>query len=113
MQLSWPAWILVICAVASLVFVIAGVVIALRANARFNRHVAATAAFAQSIVDVERLNSVVRRLEADDISLALLADRVDAAGARINAALNDLRLPQAMLAVRTANAAIRLLLSGR
>ena len=55
----------------------------------------------------------MHRINTDlDQMLPLLA-RVKEAVASINASLQQLKMPRAVLALRTAGAAIRLLLSGR
>lgn len=102
-----------VCAVASLLFIIAGGAIAGVAAARLKHHQARTQEAAERLVDAKRVHAIVARLSAADVALAQLLDRAKAAVASIGASLEDLRLPQAMLALRAAGAAVRLLFSGR
>jgi hypothetical protein len=100
---------------AGLAVVLAGIgaVVAVRAAARTRRRLDEIAAAVPSLIDVERAQADVNRLAAAADTATLLLSRARAAIEELNEGLTQLRLPQAMLALRTAGAAIRLLFNGR
>jgi len=103
----------VIVAAVALLLVVTGLVIALIALGRFKRRVQATMAHLNGVFDRERAAGIAAQLQSSIDEVAPLLVRANAALARINRALSELRLPQAVVALRTAGAAIRLLTSGR
>lgn len=113
MHLTWPAWILVICLLASFVCAIVAASVAVLALARFSKHLKRTSNEAAALVDAKRLEMNIARITGLVDGVEPFVDRSRVAIASINAALGELRLPEAMLAVRTASATVRLLFSGR
>jgi hypothetical protein len=113
MYLTWPVWILVICVAASFACIVVGAIIAARAFARFSKHLDRTSSEAAGLVNAQRLQSNLVRITSLIDGIKPLGERSLGALGEINAALAELRLPQAALALRTAGAAVRLLFSGR
>ncbi len=101
------------CILVAVLLVIAGGVVALRAALHTKRRVEAIRDAAPGIVDVERAKADAERLRNAVDGIVPLLDRAKLAIDRINAGLRDLKLPQAIFALRTAGAAIRLLMNGR
>jgi hypothetical protein len=110
--MTWPAWVLVICAVASLVCVLYGVVRAAMAARVVKAH-ADRLKTAPLVTDAARAQTYVARINEDMAGIQALLERAQAAIAQINRGLADLRIPEAVAAVRTAGLAIRLLLNHR
>jgi len=113
MQFAWPAWILMICAVASFVCVAIGAAMAGIAFARFSKHLKRTQAEAEATFDVARTEAALARIDAAVEGIGPLIVRAQNALITIQVSLEELRLPEASLALRTAGAAVRFLFSGR
>jgi hypothetical protein len=113
MHLTWPAWILVICAVTSVACIVVGAIIAALAFAQFSKHLDRTSSKAEALVDAQRLEFNLARITHLIDGTEPLVERSLAAIGAINASLAEFRLPEAMLALRAARAAVRLLFSGR
>ena len=112
MTLAWPAWILVICAVIALVCVAYGALRAIAALRIVKKHSDALRA-SPLIARATGAQNDVNRIRADVVVIQSLVERSKYAIAEINQGFADLRIPQAVAAMRTANAAVRLLFSGR
>lgn len=110
--MTWPAWVLVICAVVSLACMLYGAVAAglaartVKVHADRVRALPLLADAAAAQVNVQRINDDLAQLDG-------LLLRATAAVRTINEALAQMRIPQAVAAARTAGAAIHLLFSGR
>lgn len=65
------------------------------------------------VADMKALETQAARINATLVKFSPLMQRANEAIARMNQGLRDLRLPQALAALRTAGAAIKLLLSFR
>ncbi|HVA26589.1 MAG TPA: hypothetical protein VNF68_00305 [Candidatus Baltobacteraceae bacterium] len=111
--MAWPAWILAICAATSLVCCAIATVIAGLAIVRVSKHVQATTHAFAEVADVSRTEANLARITAVIDAVDPLAARARAAVGSIRASLDAMRLPEAMLALRAARAAVRLLVSGR
>lgn len=96
-----------------ILFAIAGVIVAALAALRTKRRLDAVKARAATLLDVERMQLGMNRLQHAAEEAGPLVDRAKVAIDRINAGLRELKLPQAVFALQTAGAAIRLLLKGR
>jgi hypothetical protein len=112
-RLTWPAWVFVICVVASLTCTVVGATIAAIAFARLAKHLDRTSSEAATLVDAQRVERNLARINNFANGIQPLIERSFAALGSLNAALTEMRLPEAMLALRTARAAVRLLISGR
>ena len=110
--MTWPAWVLVICAAVSFACVLYGALRAALAARTVKMHVDRVQAFplladaAEARVSIQRINHDLARLDG------LLA-RANVAVRTLNEALAQMRIPEAVAAARAAGAAIRLLFSGR
>jgi hypothetical protein len=113
MHLTWPTWILMVCVVASLACVVAGATRAALAFARFSKHAKRTSDDAAAIVNSARLEANLASINQLSAGIEALVERARTALTSISVSLEELRLPQAMLALRAARAAVRLLISGR
>ncbi|MBV8638643.1 MAG: hypothetical protein JO322_11210 [Candidatus Eremiobacteraeota bacterium] len=106
--MAWPAWVLVICVVLALVLIAYGAVRAMSAARIVKNHVERMkaqpllAAFARAQSNMQQINEDVAALDA-------LLVRANAAIRTMNDGIAEMRIPQAVAAVRTAGAAIRLL----
>ncbi len=111
--MAWPAWIIAICVATSLVWCAIAAVIAGLAAARVSKHVRAITDAAAAIADVPRTEANLARIAAVSDAVDPLVARARTAVETIRASLDAMRLPEAMLALRAARAAVRLLGSGR
>ncbi|HET7813722.1 MAG TPA: hypothetical protein VFL13_05065 [Candidatus Baltobacteraceae bacterium] len=106
--MAWPAWVLVICVVVALVLMAYGALRAMTAARVVKNHVDRMKAqpligkLAKAQGDVQRINENVDAINA-------LLVRANAAIRTMNDAIGEMRLPEAVAAIRTAGAAIRLL----
>ena len=110
--MSWPAWVLVICAVLSVILIAYGALRAALAAKRVKDH---TDRIKASPLATNAASAAVygERINADLAQIDVLLARANAAISSINASIQQLRIPEAVAAVRTAGAAIRLLFNGR
>ncbi len=108
MQLSWSAWVLVICAIVSLVAILFGVVRAALAAAVVKRH-ADVLTSALPVGDLAELEAYMQRINGAVEGIRPLIARGQAAVQRIDRALRELRMPEAIAALRLAGASLRLL----
>ncbi|HET9030043.1 MAG TPA: hypothetical protein VFN49_07695 [Candidatus Aquilonibacter sp.] len=110
--MTWAVWVLLICAAVALVFVAYGAARAALAARVVKAHVDRVQS-ATVIADAAEAQVYAQRINDDLAQVEGLLARANAAIATINQGLHDLRIPEAIAALRTAGAAIRLLLSGR
>ena len=105
-----PGWILGACIVLAVVFTIAGIVAAALAGLRFKQRLDALkkTPLAHYIPEGQ---AYLHRIDTDLEQMKVLLETAKGAIDSINVALEALRMPQAILALRTARAAIRLLLA--
>ena len=108
--MAWPAWVLVICVVAALVCMSYGAISALRALQVVKKH-ADRMKSPPLVAEVAKAQANVARINADMTAIEALLVRANAAVRSINEGIADLRIPEAIAAIRTAGAAIRLLLN--
>jgi len=113
MTLAWPLWIVAICAVASFACIVIGLSVAGVAFARFSRHLDRTSEDGANLMDADRAEMSLARINNAFEQMPVFIERARHAIDSIRASLEALRLPEAMLALRTARAAVRLLFSGR
>lgn len=113
MYWTWPTWVLVICVAASFACMVVGALRAALALARLAKHLDRTSNEVATLVDAQRLESNLARMSNFANGVEALVARSRCAVNDITASLAEFRLPEAVLAVRTARAAVRLLLSGR
>lgn len=106
------AWVLTACIVLAIVLTVAGVLRAVLSALRVKRHVAAVSE-APFLGYAEEAQAYALRLNADLEEMAPLLARAKKALDSINDAVAEMRMPQAVFALRTASAALRLLFSGR
>lgn len=99
--------------IAGLLFALAGCIVAALAALRVKKRADALKAEAQAVVDVKAAQATALRLQTSLEAVGPLLDRAKAAIDEINTGLTEMKLPQAMAALRTAGAAIRLLASLR
>ena len=104
-----PTLILWIAVGVAVLFFLAGSVAAMLAAGRTARRLSELRAHS-ALIDAPALAARVERLNATLTHMPALLERAHAAIDRINTALRELRLPQAVAALRAAGAAIRLLL---
>jgi hypothetical protein len=110
--MTWAVWVLVICAAVSFACLLYGVIRAALAARAVKQHVDRLKATpladdaAKAAVYGRRIGAALPQIEA-------LLVRANAAISTISDALKELRIPEAVAALRTAGAAIRLLFSGR
>src|ERR1700722_15423017 len=106
MQLTWPSWVVVACAVASLACIVVGAIIVAVAFSRFSKHLDRTSEEAAALVDKQRLELNLARINNLIAGIEPLVERSFAALGTLNDALAELRLPEAMLALRAARASL-------
>ena len=108
--MTWAPWVLVICAAGALVCVLYGVIRAavaartVKAHADRLKELPVLAQAAQADVYAQRINDDVAQIDG-------LLVRANLAIQSINASIQKMRIPEAIAALRTAGAAIRLLAS--
>ena len=112
MHLAWPAWVLVICVVVALFCIAYGALRAMRAARVVKNHVERIKT-SPLVARVKQAELNVDRINVDVVAIDALLVRANAAIRTINEGIADLRIPEAILAVRTAGAAIRLLFNHR
>lgn len=112
MLAAWPAWVLGICVVAALVCVAYGALRLMRAAGIVKKHVNRMKAL-PVIGEAAKAERNVQRINADMAAIDELLVRANAAIRSINESLAELRIPEAVAAVRTAGAAIHLLFNSR
>ncbi len=101
-----------VCSLAALGCFVAGVVPMLRAKHALVAHTERLqAALPVAVVDGARLRAVLGRLDATSAATQAETARIGAAVRRIAESASDLRLREAMLALRVAGAALRSLRS--
>ena len=105
-----PGWILVAGIVLAVVFAIAGIVTAALAGLRFKRRLDALKK-AQLAHYVPEAQAYVHRINTDLELMQTLLESAKASIDSINESLRELKMPQAILALRVAGAAVRLLIS--
>lgn len=110
--MSWAAWVLVICAVVAFACVVAGVVRAAVAGLAVKKHADALKSL-PIVAEVTGARVYGERINARLGQMSELLARANGAVQSINASLQEMRIPEAVAAVRTAGAAIRLLFAGR
>lgn len=110
--MSWPAWVLVICAVVALACMLYGALRAALAARAVKAHVGRAKALPM-VADLAKAEAYVHRINDDLARVNGLLARGKAAIDSINESVTRMRIPEAVLAVRTAGAALRLLFSGR
>ena len=98
---------------AGVLFAIVGVIIAAVAAVRTKKRLDALKLRAETLVNVERAQVDAARLQRSLERAGPLLARAKAAIDEINTGLTELKLPQAVAALQTAGAAIRLLMNGR
>ncbi len=105
-----PGWILGAGIILALIFTVAGAIVAGLAALRFKRRLQALkkAPLASYAPEAQ---AYLHRINADLEETKLLLENAKGALGRINESLRVLRMPEAILALRTAGAAIRLLLA--
>lgn len=108
MTLSWSAWVLVICVIASLSCVAYGALRAVLA-ARVAREDAERLRTTTLVADAAEIESYLQRIDTVAAALPALVARADAAVARIKRSLEALHMPEAIAAVRLAGVSLRLL----
>lgn len=112
LSLTWSQWTLVGCVIASFILTLAGAVRGLVALSSIRPHLAA----AQSRVAAIKASVVSARVDriSDDIAnMPALIQRAQHAVDSMNRSLQALKLPDAVAALRSAAAAVKLLVSGR
>jgi hypothetical protein len=104
-------WLIpVVCAVISAGCIVAGVLPVLRARADLQTHAdRLQAALPVVLLDPRRLEGVAARIDADVEALHGLITRLTRSGREIAIAIEELRLREAMIALRVAAAAVRAL----
>ncbi len=110
--MSWPAWVLVVCAVAALICIAYGALRAVRALRVVKNHVDRMKTL-PLLAEVKKAQVNANRINADMAAIDALLARANAAIRTINESIADLRIPEAVAAVRTAGAAITLLFNHR
>lgn len=105
-------WILAACIMLAIVLIVAGIIAAAIGGLRVKRHVEALK-HSPVLGYPAEAQALAHRIEADLAQMQPLLERAKLAIDRINQSLQQLRLPEAAFALRTARAAIRLLISGR
>ncbi len=101
-----------VCGVVALGCVIAGIVPTLRAKHAVEAHAERLqAALPVAVVDAARLRAALDRLDATSAAARFETARIGIAVRRIAQGANDLRLREAVLALRVAGAALRALRS--
>lgn len=108
MTLSWSAWVLVICAIASLSCVAYGAFRAALA-ARVAKQHAERLRTTTLAADAAAIEAYLQRIDAVAAALPTLVARADAAVTRIKRSSEALHMPEAIAAVRLAGASLRLL----
>lgn len=105
-------WILLACIALAIVLIVAGAVAAAISGLRVKRH--ADALKKSPILGYPaEAQALAHRIDADLAQMQPLLERAKIAIDTINRSLQQLRMPEAVLAVRTAGAAIRLLFPRR
>ena len=99
---------LVVCLAVAALLTIASIVNALLAALRLKQHVDRTKAM-PLFAELKTLNDVKTRLNTDLAEMEALLPRAEAAGQQVMDGLNEMRIPQAIAALRITGAAIRLL----
>lgn len=106
--MAWPAWVLVICLVAALVLMAYGALRAMSALRVVKNH-AQQMKNQPLLLELPRANGYMQRIDDDVAAIDALLVRANAAIRTINDGVADMRIPEAVAAVRVAGAAIRLL----
>lgn len=104
---------LLTCIVVAVVFVLVGAGTAAAAGLRTKRRADEVQRAATTLDVGDTLRGYETRLRASADAMQALLPRTRTALETLNAALRELRMPQAMLAIRTAAVAVRALTSGR
>ncbi len=112
MAIAWPTAVLIAGVAAAGACVLFGVAVAAVAALRVKRHADALQAH-PLIARAAAAPALGERITHDLEALTGLSVRAQAALEQLAVALHEVRLPQAIAALRVAGAAIRLLLSGR
>jgi len=102
-----------VCVAVSLLCAIVGAAMAGAAAMRLKAHQERTQDLAEKLVDQQRLQKNLAQINASADRSPELSARAQAAVESIKTSLAELRLPKAMLALRAARVAVRLLFSGR
>ena len=112
MHLAWSQWTLVACVAASLILLAVG---ALRARSAVAKTLWRTTEVRSRIaaLHVESGQKYIDRINADVARMPDLIERVNVALDIMNRSMNTLKLPEAIASLRTAAAAVKLLVSGR
>ena len=110
--MTWPVWVLAICAAVALLCMLVGVIRAALAARVVNAHLQRLKN-EPLIAGASNAQACVKRINDDVAQIELLLARAQIALRTIREGIEDLRVPEAVVAVRTAGAAIRLLFSGR
>jgi ABC-type phosphate transport system auxiliary subunit len=96
------------CAIVAIALVLAGAFVALREHRSLNGALEALKQH-EARFDVGRLSAATERINADLAATQPLLERTSAALAQIRGACADLRLPQAVAAIRVAALAVKAL----
>lgn len=112
MSAAWPAWVLWICVVAALLCMTYGGLRAMLAARVVKNHVDRMKAL-PIVAEVAKSEGYAARINADLAGIEELLVRANAAIRAINKGLAEMRIPEAIAAVRMAGAAIRLLFNSR
>jgi uncharacterized protein YoxC len=101
----WP--IPAVCAAVAVICMLVGVVAVLRERREVQAHVRRLQANVPKYFDSGRLTRAVERIGSDAEGARALLDRAAASARTIGASLRDLRLREAIVALRLAAAAVR------
>jgi hypothetical protein len=112
MNLTWPQWTLLGCVLASLLLMAIGAIRALGALAKTKVRARATQDLVNAL-DLPSASQNAARMNGAVAAMPALAQRANVAVASMNQAIQDLKLPEAMAALRAAATAVKLLFSGR
>ena len=112
MAIAWPSAVLIVGVAAAAACMLVGIAVAAVAGLRVKRHADALQAH-PLIQRAAAAPALGERITHDLEAITGLTARAQAALEQLGAALQELRLPQAIAALRVAGAAIRLLVSGR
>ncbi len=108
--MAWPAWVLVVCVVVALGFTAYGALRAIGAAGVVKKHVDSIKA-QPLLADVAKAQRYSQRINEDMAAIEALLVRANSAIGTINDSIAVMRVPEAVAAVRTAGAAIRLLVN--
>jgi hypothetical protein len=111
-HLTWPQGLLFGCIVASLLFLLSGALRVLDALKKTKAHAESARALIAAL-DLPSADRNIARMNAAISAMPALAQRAMSAVASMNQSIRDLKLPEAMAALRTAATAVKLLFSGR